>query len=98
MVLADKEREKIQSPKNSVKLASSQRERHKLSNGVNGSSNIVTDQKIFADKVSGQPSLVNRDESTFVLLTSTSVWMTLASVHCTWNMQRESRVMLTSAW
>jgi hypothetical protein len=45
------EREKIQSPKNSVKLASSQSACHKISNDVNVSSNRVMDQKIFTIKV-----------------------------------------------
>jgi hypothetical protein len=51
MASTDREREKIQSPQNSVKLALSRRACHKLSNDVNGSSNGVTDQKIFAVKV-----------------------------------------------
>jgi hypothetical protein len=51
MTLADREREKIQSPQNSVKLASSRRARHKIFNDVNDSSNRVTDQKLFAVKV-----------------------------------------------
>jgi hypothetical protein len=45
------EKEKIQSPQNSTKLASSRRACHKISNDVNGSSNRVTDRKIFAVKV-----------------------------------------------
>jgi hypothetical protein len=51
MASTDREREKIQSPQNSVKLASSQRARRKISNDVNDSSNGVTDQKIFMVKV-----------------------------------------------
>jgi hypothetical protein len=51
MASTDREREKIQSPQNSVKLASSRRARHKISNDVNDSSNRVTDQKIFMVKV-----------------------------------------------
>jgi hypothetical protein len=51
MASIDREREKIQSPQNSVKLASSRRARRKISNGVNDSSNRVTDQKIFTVKV-----------------------------------------------
>jgi hypothetical protein len=47
MASVDREREKIQSPQNSVKLASSQRACCKISNDVNGSSNEVTDQNIF---------------------------------------------------
>jgi hypothetical protein len=44
MASTDGEREKIQSPQNSAKLASSRRACHKISNDVNGSSNGVTDQ------------------------------------------------------
>jgi hypothetical protein len=51
MALADREREKIQSPQNSLKLESSQISRHNISNGINGSSNRLADQKIFAVKV-----------------------------------------------
>jgi hypothetical protein len=50
MALVDKERENIQIHQNSVKLASSQRARRKISNDVNNSSNRVTDQKIFTVK------------------------------------------------
>jgi hypothetical protein len=59
MTLTDREKEKIQSPQKSVKLESSRRERHNISNGVNKSSNRVTDQKIFTVKV-----LVNLAQST----------------------------------
>jgi hypothetical protein len=59
MVSADKEREKIQIPQNSVELASSHRVCHKISNDVNDSSNGVTDQNIFTVKV-----LVNLAQST----------------------------------
>jgi hypothetical protein len=55
MASIDREREKIQSPQNSVKLASSQRVRHNISNDVNG----VTDQNISAVKF-----LVNLAQST----------------------------------
>jgi hypothetical protein len=51
MASTDREREKIQSLQSSVKLASSRRACHKISNDVNGSSNGVTDQKIFTVKV-----------------------------------------------
>jgi hypothetical protein len=51
MASADREREKIQSPQNSVKLASSQRVRRNIYNGVNGSSNGVMNQNIFTVKL-----------------------------------------------
>jgi hypothetical protein len=51
MASTDREREKIQSLQNSVKVASSQRAGHKISNDVNELSNKVTDQKIFTVKV-----------------------------------------------
>jgi hypothetical protein len=51
MASADREREKIQSLQNLVKLTSSRRVCRNISNGVNGSSNGVTDRKIFAVKV-----------------------------------------------
>jgi hypothetical protein len=44
----NREREKIQSNQNLVKLASSRRARCKICNDVNESSNRVTDRKIFA--------------------------------------------------
>jgi hypothetical protein len=50
MASADRENEHIQSPQNSVKLASSLRACQNISNGVMRSSNGVTDQKIFAVK------------------------------------------------
>ena len=43
MASTNREREKIQSPQNLVKVASSQRACHKISNGVNDSPNGVTD-------------------------------------------------------
>jgi hypothetical protein len=51
MASADKERAKTQSLQSSMKSVSSQRVSRKLSNGVNDSSNGVTDQKIFTVKV-----------------------------------------------
>jgi hypothetical protein len=51
MASADREREKNQSPQNSVKLESSRRECRKISNDVNGSLNGVIDQNIFVVKV-----------------------------------------------
>jgi hypothetical protein len=51
MASTDREREKFQSPQNSMKLASSRRARRKISNDVNNSSNRVMNQKIFAVKV-----------------------------------------------
>jgi hypothetical protein len=51
MASADREREKIQSSQNSVKMTLSRRARHKISNGANDSSNRVTDRKIFTVKV-----------------------------------------------
>jgi hypothetical protein len=58
MASADREREKFQSPQKSMKLASSRREHHNISNGVNSSSNGVTDRNIFMVKV-----LVNQAQS-----------------------------------
>jgi hypothetical protein len=43
----------------------------------------------------GQPSPVNRDESTSVLLTSASVQMMSTSVQCMWHTQKVTCVMLT---
>jgi hypothetical protein len=40
------EKEKIQSPQNSIKLTSSRRELRKISNDVNDTSNRVTNRKI----------------------------------------------------
>jgi hypothetical protein len=51
MASTDREREKIQSSQNSVKMTSSRRVRRKISNGANDSSNRVTDRKIFVVKV-----------------------------------------------
>jgi hypothetical protein len=49
--LDKRERKKIQSPQISKKLTPSRRACRKLSNGVNGSSNGGTNQKIFTVKV-----------------------------------------------
>jgi hypothetical protein len=51
MASVDTKREKFQSPQNSVKVASSRREHRKISNGSNGLSNKVMNQKIFTVKV-----------------------------------------------
>jgi hypothetical protein len=98
MASADREREKIQSPQNSVKVASSRRARHKISNGINE----LIKQSYGSKDIHGQ-SLVNLaqsagDESTSVLLTSTSVQMTSTSIQCTWHTQEVTCVMLTSTW
>jgi hypothetical protein len=50
MASEDREREKIQSPQNSMKMELSQSTRCKISNSINNSSNIVTDRKIFMVK------------------------------------------------
>jgi hypothetical protein len=80
MASAGGEKEKIQSPQNLEKLASSRRAHRNISNGVNGSSNGVTDRNIFCGQSFGQPSPVSRDESASVLLTSASVRM-MSSIH-----------------
>jgi hypothetical protein len=51
MAAADREKEKIQSSQNSIKIASSRRARHNISNGSNDSLNGVTNQNIFMVKV-----------------------------------------------
>jgi hypothetical protein len=72
MASANRERVKIQSPQNSVKLASSVKQSYE-SKDIRGHS-------------FGQPSPVNRDESTSVLLTSTSIQMMSAFIQCMWHM------------
>jgi hypothetical protein len=51
MASVDREREKIQSPQKSVKVASSRRAHRKISNDVNDLLNRVTDRNIFTVKV-----------------------------------------------
>jgi hypothetical protein len=51
MASANREREKIQSRQNVVKLSSSRTMFFKISNDVNGSSNEATHQNIFIVKV-----------------------------------------------
>jgi hypothetical protein len=51
MASTDREREKSQSPQNSVKLSSSRRAHRNISNGISDSSNGVTDQNISVVKV-----------------------------------------------
>jgi hypothetical protein len=76
---------KNQSPQNSVKLASSRRAHHKISNGVNRLIKWSYGSKDIHSQSFGQPSPVSRDESASVLLTSTSVQMTSTSIQGTWH-------------
>jgi hypothetical protein len=54
--------------------------------------------KDICGQIFGQPSLVSRDESAFVLLTSTSVHMMSVPVHGTWHNHRSTRFMMMSTW
>jgi hypothetical protein len=92
MASVDREREKNQSPQNSVKFQSLQRAHHNIFNGVNESSNGFTNQTIFVVNI-----LVNLTLSTSVLLMLASIPIISSSVQCTWHKHRVTCVMMMSA-
>jgi hypothetical protein len=76
-----------------VKLASSRRARHKLSNGVNDLSNRVTDQNIFVVNV-----LVNLAQSTGISIADINISTDDVNIHTVYVAHVEDETCIMMTW